>query len=81
MALNPPLDQDGTPFRIQNEYGLIKRKSMDIEVKVKGMSKLSGSGRVVLTTSRLIFIHKNYQTAKFKSFDMPVGEMKKFAFK
>lgn len=33
---------------------------METEVKVKGMSKLSGKGIIYVTTARVIFVSKNY---------------------
>lgn len=60
MALNPPLNRNGTPFRLEREYILVERKGMEAEVKVKGMSKLSGKGTIYVTTARMIFVNKNY---------------------
>ena len=81
MALNPPINNLGIPFRLEDEYVLVERKGMHIEVKVHGMSKLSGKGKTYLTSARLIFVHKNYKTDKFKAIDMPVALMGKVDFK
>ena len=81
MALNPPLSQDGTPFRLEHEVILCERKGMEAEVKVKGMSKLGGKGKVYLTSARLIFVNKSYKKSKFKAIDMPVAMMRDFKFK
>ena len=81
MALNPPLNQNGTPFRLEQEYILCERRGMEIEVKIKSNNKkLKGKGKIYLTTARLIFVTKKYQTESFKAIDMPVGLMKSFKF-
>ena len=81
MALNPPLSSDGTPFRLEHEVILCDRKGMEAEVKVKGMSKLGGKGKVYLTSARLIFVNKSFKNSKFKAIDMPVAMMRDFKFK
>lgn len=81
MALNPPLSNQGVPFRLQDEFVLVERKGMDIEVKVPNMSKLSGKGTLYLTTARLIFVNKNFTSDKFKAMDMPVAMMSHVDFK
>ena len=64
MALNPPLNQNGTPFRLENEYILAERKGMEIEVKVKKMNKLSAKGIIYITTARMIFVSKDFKSNK-----------------
>ena len=81
MALNPPVSNEGVPFRLQDEFVLIERKGMSIEVKVPNMSKLSGKGKIYLTTARMIFVNKDYKNDKFKSIDMPIAMMGKVDFK
>lgn len=81
MALNPPLNNNGTPFRLESEYILIERRGMEAQVKVKGMKKLGGKGTVYLTTARMIFVNKNYKDDEFKAIDMPVALIKKPDFK
>lgn len=73
MALNSPLGQNGVPFRLNDEYILLERPGMDIEIKMEGRSTISGKGRVYLTTSRMVFVSEKYLTDKFKSFDMPIA--------
>lgn len=81
MALNPPLNTNGTPFRLESEYILVERRGMEAEVKVKGMKKLGGKGVVFLTTARMIFVNKDFKKAEFKAIDMPVALIKKPDFK
>lgn len=81
MALNPPLNNSGTPFRLDNEYILVERKGIETQVKVKGMSKLSGKGILYVTTARMIFVNKNYKKDHFKAIDMPIILIKKPDFK
>lgn len=40
MALNPPLNSIGEPFRVQNEIFILQRKGIEFEVKVKGLGKM-----------------------------------------
>lgn len=47
MALNPPLTEQGEPYRVQGEVFILKRKGIDFEVKIDGLGKMSGSGIVI----------------------------------
>ena len=46
MALNPPLNEYGEPYRIENEIFVLQRKGIEFEVKVEGLGKMSGKGIV-----------------------------------
>jgi len=46
MALNPPINSEGQPMRVEGEYFAILRKNMEIEVKIEGLSKLTAKGKV-----------------------------------
>ena len=46
MALNPPLDQQGNPCRVNGEYFILKRKGVEFEFKVSGGNKYTGKGHV-----------------------------------
>lgn len=46
MALNPPINHEGQPMRVEGEYFAILRKDMEIEVKIEGWAKLSAKGKV-----------------------------------
>lgn len=46
MALNPPINQDGQPMRVEGEYFAMLRKDMEIEIKIPGWSKLTAKGKV-----------------------------------
>ena len=47
MALNPPLNDSGDPFRVDNnECFILQRKGIEFEVKVEGLGKMSGKGKV-----------------------------------
>lgn len=48
MALNPPISMSGIPLRVADEYILLDREGVEIEVKVPGMKSLSGKGKVLL---------------------------------
>ena len=47
MALNPPISQSGVPLRLEEEYILLERDGIEIEIKVSGMKKLTGKGKVI----------------------------------
>jgi hypothetical protein len=81
MAVNPPINVNGIPFRLQDEYVLMERKGIDIEVKIPNKSSLSGKGKVFLTTARMVFVSKNFTSDKFKSFDMPIITLSHIDFK
>lgn len=80
MAQNPPVSHAGVPLRLEEEYILLERKGIDIAVKVEGMKKLDGKGKVFLTSARLVFTSNNLH-GDFKAFDMPLALMYKLDFK
>lgn len=80
MALNAPLGPNGVPFRLNDEFILLERPGMDIEIKMAGRSNITGKGKVYLTTSRMVFVHDKFMTDKFKSFDMPIAFLVKPKF-
>ena len=60
MALNPPLTQNGEPYRIDhNEFFILHRKGIEFQIKVDGLGKMSGQGIVrtpspsIIPTARL----------------------------
>lgn len=54
MALNPPVTMNGLPIRVADEFILLERDGIEIEVKVQGMSKLSAKGKVCPTHKDLL---------------------------
>jgi hypothetical protein len=46
MALNPPLNDLGEPFRIDGEHFIMQRKGIEFEIKVDGLGKFKGNGMV-----------------------------------
>ena len=46
MALNPPLDNYGNPYRVNGEYFVMKRDGAEFEFKVSGGNKYTGKGQV-----------------------------------
>ena len=81
MALNPPINSNGIPFRLNNEFVLLERRGMQIEVRVPSMSVLTASGSVYLTTARLIFVNGDFVKDKFRALDMPVAMIGNISFK
>ena len=47
MALNPPLDSQGNPCRVNGEYFIMNRKGVEFEFKVSGGNKYTGKGKVI----------------------------------
>ena len=74
MALNPPQDGNGHPFRIPDEYFIMERHSIEFEVVIKGMGKLCGKGKSILTTHRILLINNN-KGDKLKCFELPLHYM------
>ena len=56
MALNPPIAPTGKPLRVEGEYLVLERKSMECEVKIPGIGKKTGKGMVLINF--LIFISR-----------------------
>jgi hypothetical protein len=81
MAVNPPISEQGVPFRLQDEYVLLERRGAEIEIKIPNKSSLTAKGKIFLTTARLVFVSKNFTTDKFKSFDMPIISLSRIEFK
>ena len=55
MALNPPLTQNGEPYRIDhNEFFILHRKGIEFQIKVEGLGKMSGQGIVSTPTPSII---------------------------
>jgi hypothetical protein len=51
MALNPPLNEIGEPFRIEGEHFIMQRKGIEFQINVEGLGKMSGNGMVSLFSS------------------------------
>ena len=80
MALNPPVSHSGIPLRLEEEFILLERRGIEVAISVKGMKKLTGKGKLFLTSARLVFVN-NSLNDHFKSFDMPLALMFKLDFK
>jgi len=46
MALNPPQTADGEPCRVSGEIFMLKRKSIEFEVKIDDYATYKGKGHV-----------------------------------
>jgi hypothetical protein len=72
MALNPPLGINFEPLRVQGEHFCLQRMGVEFELNIKGMGKLKGAGKVIVTTARLILINPQGKP-EFKAFDLPLA--------
>ena len=80
MALNPPqCPHDGDPYRVANEHFILHRKGCEFELKIDGMGKLKGKGKMILTSLRLVLVNKN-GSSDLKAFDLPHGNTFKEKF-
>lgn len=73
MALNPPINPQGVPFRFPNEYILLERQGILMEIDNKTNWKKEKQGTIYITSSRMIFVNKDFQQNPFKSLDIPFG--------
>lgn len=80
MALNPPLDNSGYPFRVLGEYFILRRTGIEFECKVKNGNKYMGKGEIILTTCRIICLNNKNNNA-LKAFDLPISLISEEAFK
>lgn len=46
MALNPPINEVGEPYRIEGEHFIMQRKGIEFEIKIEGLGKMKGEGMV-----------------------------------
>lgn len=46
MSLNPPLTENGIPYRVDGEFFIMKRKGIEFEIKVTNGNKYKGKGVV-----------------------------------
>ena len=72
MALNPPICSNWEPLRVQGEHFCLQRMGVEFELNIKGMGKLKGKGKVIVTTVRMVLINPEGK-ADFKSFDLPLA--------
>jgi hypothetical protein len=56
MALNPPMS-GCDPHRVNGEYFLVYREGIEFHVDVKGMGKMKGKGKLIVTSLRLILVN------------------------
>jgi hypothetical protein len=74
--LNPKLYGASQPMQIQGEHFLLTRRGMTCEITVPGLPTLRGSGELVLTTIRMVFIVTKKVALGdgmfFEAFDLPL---------
>ena len=46
MALNPPISQNGVPFRVEGEFFVLERKNIECEFKIDNLGTKTGKGKV-----------------------------------
>ena len=59
------MDPSGNPFRVPNEYFILERNEIEFEVSIKGMGKLKGKGRSLLTTHRIVLVNDRSKNDSF----------------
>ena len=69
MALNPPVANNGVPFRVQGEVFLIMRENVECDIIY----------HLFMTSSRMSFV-SNRLDKDFKSFDIPLAFVRKETF-
>ena len=57
MALNPPCSPDGDPYRVSNEHFILHRNGCEFHCEINGIGNLTGKGKIILTTLRLILVN------------------------
>ena len=78
MALNPPQAANGDPHRVAGEHFVLWRKGIEFQLNIEGMGKLSGKGKLILTSCRLVLINESGKD--FKAFDAPFANTYKEKF-
>jgi len=74
--LNPTLYSAAQPTQIQGEHFLLTRSGMTCEINVPGLPILKGSGNLILTTLRMVFVVAKKvplgDNMFFEAFDLPL---------
>ena len=71
MALNLPLTSSNEPIRHQLESFILSTSALEFEIQINQIGKIRGTGKCVLTTTRMVLI--NDDGSQFKSFDLPLA--------
>ena len=82
MALNPAILPDGRPAGIFGEWYILERRGIhaSIETKDPRYGKLTGKGKIIMTTVRIVFILER-PSPQFQSFDIPFQGVSAETFK
>ncbi len=76
MALNPPCNAQGQPYRVHGEHYILYRHGIEFEVKIETMGKLKGKGSCILTTNRLVLLNDSGSNQdSLRAFDLPLALM------
>lgn len=74
--LNPTLYSATQPTQIRGEHFLLVRSGITCEIQVKGLPILKGSGSLILTTIRMVFVNNKKvplgDNMYFEAFDLPL---------
>mmetsp|Transcript_11373 Transcript_11373/g.12925 ORF Transcript_11373/g.12925 Transcript_11373/m.12925 type:complete len:189 (+) Transcript_11373:54-620(+) len=84
MALNPPMYSRDLPMAMVGETYILSRDGIDCEVSVESLPQIKGSGKIYLTTKRLIFVcNKPVQEEGFRfvAFAFPLDSLRNEDFK
>lgn len=73
MSLNPPLDFNGSPLRVEHEYFVLKRTDMKYSLSFENSTiKYQGTGSAILTTCRMIIVNSN-RVDTLKAYELPLS--------
>jgi len=72
MAINPPLNRNFEPLRVANEHFILMRNNIDFEVIIENLGRVTGAGKCLLSSSRLVLINTEIGAA-LKAFDVPLA--------
>jgi len=77
MAQNIPLirvQEEWLPLPYENELFILSRKGVDCEIRNERFNQTCSDGSLVLTTQRLVFVHKQAQPQRptMESFEAPL---------
>ena len=82
--LNPTLFSPTQPAQIRGEHFLLQRTGISCEINVPGLPTLKGTGQLILTTLRMVFVVSKKVSLGdgmfFEAFDLPLTTLSEDKF-